>query len=97
MIGHGLTPFWNRCGLVSAFAAEVDRLWNQVRPLYEQLHCHVRARLAELHGPDVVDPAAPIPAHLLGNMWAQTWANVYDLAAPPGGEGYDLTKLLERR
>ncbi len=64
------------------FAAEVDRLWNQVRPLYEALHCHVRAKLAERYGTDVVPPRGPIPAHLLGNMWAQQWTNVYELVAP---------------
>ena len=78
-----------------AFAAELDRLWGQVRPLYEALHCHVRAKLAERYG-DVVDPTGPIPAHLLGNMWAQTWSNVYELVAPAAGDpGYDLKALLE--
>ena len=80
-----------------AFAAELDRLWDQVKPLYQALHCHVRAKLAETYG-DAVDPAGPIPAHLLGNMWAQTWSNVYDLVAPAGVEaGYDLTELLAAR
>jgi peptidyl-dipeptidase A len=88
--GYDMTP--------EAFAAEVDRLWSQVRPLYEALHCHVRARLAERYGDQLVDPSAPIPAHLLGNMWAQSWANVFDLVAPPAGaRGYDLTQLLQRR
>jgi peptidyl-dipeptidase A len=78
-----------------AFAAEVDRLWEQVLPLYEALHCHVRAVLSEKYGADVVPPDGPIPAHLLGNMWSQTWAYLYDLVAPPGGDpGYDLTDLL---
>ncbi|MCP3957153.1 MAG: M2 family metallopeptidase [bacterium] len=78
------------------FAAELDRLWGQVRPLYEALHCHVRARLAETYGTDVVDSKGPIPAHLLGNMWAQTWSNVYDLVGPVDSDaGYDLTELLE--
>ncbi|NIP80981.1 MAG: peptidase M2 family protein, partial [Gemmatimonadetes bacterium] len=62
-----------------AFAAELDRLYGQVRPLYTALHCHVRAELAEEYGEDVVPAGEPIPAHLLGNMWAQTWGNVYDL------------------
>jgi peptidyl-dipeptidase A len=80
------------------FSAEVDRLWEQVRPLYEALHCHVRAALAETYGSDVVDTTAPIPAHLLGNMWAQTWSNVYPLVAPPKtNPGYDLTELLREQ
>lgn len=81
-----------------AFAAELDRLWEQVKPLYEAIHCHVRAKLAERYGTDVVDPQGPIPAHLLGNMWSQTWANVYDLVGITGaGAGYDLTELLEAK
>lgn len=81
-----------------AFVAELDRIWEQVRPLYEQLHCYVRARLVERYGNKVVDPTGPIPADLLGNMWAQQWGNVYDLVAPSGvpGTGYDLTDRLQR-
>ncbi len=78
-----------------AVAAELDRLWGQVRPLYESLHCYVRAELADAYGEDVVDPDGPIPAHLLGNMWAQEWGNVYDLVASGDADpGYDLTALL---
>ncbi len=80
------------------FSREVDRLWEQVRPLYEALHCYVRARLAEVYGTDVVPPDGPIPAHLLGNMWAQSWVNVYDLVAPGNADpGYDLTALLRAK
>ena len=79
-----------------AFTAELERLWDQVRPLYESLHCHVRAGLAEEYGSAIVPPDEPIPAHLLGNMWSQTWANVFDLVAPRRTDpGYDLTDLLE--
>ncbi len=78
-----------------AFAAELDRLWGQVRPLYESLHCYVRAQLAEHYGEDVVPLDGPIPAHLLGNIWAQQWGNVFDLVAEGDADpGYDLTQLL---
>lgn len=78
-----------------AFARELERLWSQVRPLYEQLHCHVRARLNEAYGTEVVPPTGPIPAHVLGNMWAQQWGNVYELVAPPGEDSsVDVTALL---
>ena len=81
-----------------AFAVEVDRLWNQVKPLYDSLHCHVRAKLSEKYGSQVVPLDKPIPAHLLGNMWAQTWDNVYDLVAPPNADpGYDLTQRLAEK
>ena len=79
------------------FSTEVDRLWNQVKPLYDQLHCHVRAKLAETYGEDLVALDGAIPAHLLGNMWAQEWSNIYDLVAPAeGAPAYDLTDLLRR-
>ncbi len=79
-----------------AFTAELERLWSQVRPLYESLHCHVRAKLADEYGSAVVPPDEPIPAHLLGNMWSQTWANIYDIVGPARSDpGYDLTRLLE--
>jgi peptidyl-dipeptidase A len=78
------------------FATELDRLWDQVRPFYEALHCHVRAKLAEKYGEDVVPPGKPIPAHLLGNMWAQSWNNIYDLVAPESSDpGFDLTERLK--
>ena len=80
------------------FTAELERLWEQVRPLYESLHCHVRAGLGEEFGTAVVPEDEPIPAHLLGNMWSQTWANIYDAVGPSDSDpGYDLTRLLERR
>ena len=77
------------------FAAETDRLWGQVKPLYDELQCHVRAKLNEQYGDDVVPLDRPIRADLLGNMWAQSWSNVYSLVAPGDADpGYDLTELL---
>src|SRR5438270_2677904 len=58
------------------FERETDRLWQQVKPLYDDLHCYVRAQLQKAYGKDKVPDGKPIPAHLLGNMWAQEWANV---------------------
>ena len=82
----------------AAFVAETERLWNDVKPLYQALHCHVRAKLGEFYGTDVVPPTGPIPAHLLGNMWAQEWGNIYDLVAPANADqGYDLTQQLEAK
>lgn len=80
------------------FANELDRLWGQVKPLYNSLHCHVRAKLSEQYGEDKVPARGPIPAHLLGNMWAQSWGNIYDLAAPANADpGYNVTTLLEEK
>ena len=78
------------------FPAELDRLWDQVQPLYEALHCHVRARLAEQYGAGLVPEDGPIPAQLLGNMWAQSWENIYDIVGPQHhAAGYDLSAILQ--
>ncbi|HMD99564.1 MAG TPA: M2 family metallopeptidase [Terriglobia bacterium] len=80
------------------FARELDRLWDQVRPLYLQLHAYVRNKLREKYGPDVVPASGPIPADLLGNMWAQAWDNIYSLVAPLDADpGYDVTRILKSR
>jgi peptidyl-dipeptidase A len=68
------------------FARELDRLWEQVRPLYVSLHAYTRWKLAEKYGKEVVREDAPIPAHLLGDMWAQEWENIYPLLAPSAEE-----------
>jgi peptidyl-dipeptidase A len=79
------------------FAQELDRLWEQVRPLYVSLHAYVRAKLREKYG-DAVPADGPIPVQLLGNMWAQDWSNVYPLVAPQNADpGYDLTAILVSR
>ena len=77
------------------FATEVDRLWEQVKPLYVALHAYVRQQLRATYG-DVVPANGPIPAHLLGNMWAQDWSNVYPLVAPKAADsGIDLTARIK--
>ena len=79
-----------------AFAAEMDRLWEQVKPLYVALHCYARRKLQEKYGKALVPDGQPIPAHLLGNMWSQSWDNIYDLLAPADADpGYDLSKRLQ--
>lgn len=77
------------------FAADMDRQWLKVKPLYDALHCHVRAKLNDYYGDEIVPPRGKIPAHLLGNMWAQSWSNVYDLVKPEAAESsFDLTELI---
>src|SRR3984893_6139266 len=81
-----------------AFAKELDRLWEQLRPLYLSLHAYVRGQLVKKYGKEVVPPNGPIPAHLLGNIWAQEWNNIYPLMdSPKPAVSYDLTKILQDR
>jgi peptidyl-dipeptidase A len=84
-----------------SFVAVVDRLWQEVRPLYVQLHAYVRQRLAARYGPALVPPRGMLPVHLLGNLWGQDWSNIADVVVPAtsghGGGGPDLTAVLKQR
>ncbi len=79
------------------FTKDTERQWNKVKPFYDALHCHVRAKLNEYYGDDVVPASGSIPAHVLGNQWAQQWGNVYDLVKPDNTDlGYDLDELVKK-
>jgi peptidyl-dipeptidase A len=81
------------------FAKLTDKLWLEVKPLYDELHTFVRTKLNTKYGDTVQPKTGPIRADLLGNMWAQEWGDIYDLVAPPGaGEiGYDIGELLKAK
>ena len=80
------------------FQAESAKLWDQVKPLYDELHCHVRAKLGDIYGEDKVPQDGPVPAHLLGNMWAQGWSSLYDLMEPfPGVGDVDVDTTLKTK
>ncbi|MDD5301633.1 MAG: M2 family metallopeptidase [Elusimicrobia bacterium] len=86
--GYDMTP--------DQFSAELDRTWLQMKPLYEARHAYVRRRLQDKYGKDVIGADGLIPQQLTGNMWGQSWENIYDLAAPPKTKpAYDLTERLK--
>jgi peptidyl-dipeptidase A len=88
--GYDMTP--------QQFSADLERLWQQVKPLYLELHAYVRKRLIEKYGKVADRPDGMIPADLLGNMWAQEWGNIYDLAAPASApQTYDIGKALQAK
>jgi peptidyl-dipeptidase A len=88
--GYDMTP--------EQFSAELERLWTQVEPFYKELHAYVRNRLVAKYGADASRKDGMIPAHLLGNMWAQEWGNIYDFVAPPAtAPTYDLGDILKER
>jgi peptidyl-dipeptidase A len=87
--GYDMTP--------AEFERDTERLWQQVKPLYEALHCHVRAKLQEQYGKERVPDGRPIPAHLLGNMWAQEWGNVYPLVTPAAAASLDVDGALRAK
>ncbi|HWN06622.1 MAG TPA: M2 family metallopeptidase [Steroidobacteraceae bacterium] len=80
------------------FEQETERLWTQVKPLYDGLHCYARGRLQEKYGKERVPDGEPIPAHLFGNIWAQQWNNIYGLLEPyPGVSNLNVTSALEKQ
>ena len=88
--GYDMTP--------EQFSQEVERLWQQVKPLYDSLHAYVRTKLVEKYGPTAVDANGMIRADLLGNPWAQEWGNIFPLVAPPQQkQPYDVTDLLKAK
>jgi peptidyl-dipeptidase A len=88
--GYDMTP--------EQFSAELERVWTDVAPLYKELHTYVRKRLIQKYGAVAQRKDGMIPAHLLGNMWAQEWGNIYDLAAPPAAPAsYNVGEILQQR
>ena len=80
------------------FAAEQERLWLQVKPLYDSLHQYVRLKLRQTYGPNVVPKEGPIPAHLFGNMWSQTWDNLFPIVKPQGqSASLDVSDVLKKK
>jgi peptidyl-dipeptidase A len=81
-----------------AFSADMERMWTQVKPLYDALHTYTRHKLRAHYGPDVVPATGPIPAHLFGNMWSQSWENIYPLLKPASdGASFNLTGSLVQK
>lgn len=90
--GYDMTP--------EQFSAELERAWTQLEPLYQELHAYVRFKLIQKYGAAAERPDGMIPAHLLGNMWAQEWGNVYDIVAPTDAGSfkmYDLEAALNKQ
>lgn len=81
------------------FAKLTDKLWAEVKPLYDELHTYVRTQLNKKYGDSVQPKTGPIRADLLGNMWAQEWGDIYDIVAPAGAGniGYDIGALLKEK
>ena len=79
------------------FSAELERVWKEVEPLYQELHTYVRMKLIQKYGAAAQRSDGMIPAHLLGNMWGQEWGNIYDLVAPPAAPpAYDIGEILQQ-
>ncbi|KAJ3088792.1 hypothetical protein HK102_007894 [Quaeritorhiza haematococci] len=83
---------------VDEFTSMIQQVWEQVLPLYEQLHCYTKGRLMDKYGKDKFGDDGLIPAHLLGNMWSQDWSNIYDLLIPyPDVQPIEITPELVKQ
>lgn len=75
------------------FQSAIMKLWNDLKPLYQELHAYVRYKLRQKY-PQVPENGT-IQAHLLGNMWAQDWSSIGDLVKPyPKVPSLDVTPNL---
>ena len=81
------------------FLDDTDRVWSEVKPLYDALHCHVRAKLNEHYGDEIISKTGPLPVHMLGNMWGQSWSNIYDLVYEEklDSKYIDVTKIINEK
>ncbi|CAL1265733.1 unnamed protein product [Larinioides sclopetarius] len=89
---------WREAYESDSFEEEVEELWNVIKPFYEQLHAFVRRKLIQRYPRSGIKPDGPIPAHLLGNMWAQTWGNIFEIVKPyPKKKFVDVTDAMEEK
>lgn len=88
--------YWRSWYEASTFESDVKTLYDELLPLYEQLHAYVRQKLKNKYGTALFPDTGHIPAHLLGNMWSQSWSNIYDLLTPyPNAISVDITKKMK--
>lgn len=77
------------------FQGEMEEIWQEILPLYELIHAYVRRKLREFYGPDKINKNAPLPDHILGNMYGQSWSNILDLTIPyPGRSNLEVTPAM---
>jgi peptidyl-dipeptidase A len=78
-----------------AFERQIEKLWGQVAPLYDELHCYVRQKLNARFGDSVQPASGTLRADLTGNMWGQNWSEIWDILAPADwAAGFDLEQAL---
>lgn len=77
------------------FRRDAENVWLEILPLYELVHAYVRRKLREFYGPDRINKNAPLPDHVLGNMYGQSWSNILDITIPyPGRSFLEVTPQM---
>lgn len=82
---------------VNKLIDELEQVWVEIEPLYKSLLSHVRSKLIEKYGENIIKPHQAIPAHLLGNLTVNDLSNLYDLVKPEGAvtdRGYKIAEKL---
>lgn len=61
------------------------------------MHAYVRFKLNQKYGDSKVSKTGPIPSHLFGNLWAQTWSNLENLLLPfPDQPEINITPTMQK-
>ncbi|RWS02537.1 Angiotensin-converting enzyme-like protein, partial [Dinothrombium tinctorium] len=95
---NDMGEMWRESYESETLQLDLENLWLQLKPLYEHLHAYVRSKLIELYGSNKIKANGPIPAHVLGNMWAQSWRNLQDLLLPyPQKPSVDVTAAMLKK
>ncbi|XP_072105103.1 angiotensin-converting enzyme isoform X2 [Mobula birostris] len=90
--------YWRSWYESPTFADDLEKIYNDLKPLYLNLHAFVRRKLYQQYGPKYINLKGPIPAHLFGNMWAQQWNNIYNLMLPfPNKPNIDVTDMMVKK
>ena len=64
------------------FQNDLEDIWKQMQPIYETLHGYTRYKFRKYWGEDKIGEKDPLPAHIFGNMWAQSWDNTLSILQP---------------
>lgn len=89
---------WQNAYDYDGFEDNIKQLWQQLSPLYQQLHAYMRTRLRGIYGVDKIREDGPIPAHLLGTIHSQQWAPLTEATQPfPSKAAIDVTPAMAEK
>lgn len=70
-VGHSDNgAFWRSLYETPTFEEDLESLWKELEPLYQNVHAYVRRALYNKYGSKYINLKGPIPAHLLGKYAA---------------------------
>ncbi|CAL8085575.1 unnamed protein product [Orchesella dallaii] len=93
---YGHTEVWLASFNSSTFQKDCEAIWDNVKPLYEELHAYIRFKLGERY-PSKIKPEDPIPAHLVSNLLGETFEGLFSLLVPFPNVSIDMDVELKKR